>query len=75
MVTNFALTVDGRATIDGRSGPIGSETDTAMLVGLRTTVDAIMIGAGTMRTERYGRPVADPDSARAASAAGCPPTR
>jgi riboflavin-specific deaminase-like protein len=59
-VTNFALTVDGRATIDGRSGPIGSETDTAVLVGLRTRVDAVMIGAGTMRVERYGPPVADP---------------
>ena len=34
--TNFALTLDGRATIDGRSGPIGSDTDTEMLVGLRT---------------------------------------
>ena len=59
-VTNFALTVDGMATIDGRSGPIGTETDTAMLVGLRTRVDALMIGAGTMRTERYGRVVGDP---------------
>ena len=59
--TNFALTVDGRATISGRSGPIGTETDTAMLVGLRTKVDAVMIGAGTMRTERYGRVVGDPD--------------
>ena len=54
-VTNFALTVDGRATISGRSGPIGTETDTAMLVGLRKRVDALMIGAGTMRAERYGR--------------------
>jgi riboflavin biosynthesis pyrimidine reductase len=53
-VTNFALTVDGRATIDGRSGPIGTDTDTAMLVGLRRQVDALMIGAGTMRAERYG---------------------
>ncbi len=53
-VTNFALTVDGRATISGRSGPIGTDTDTAMLVGLRTKVDAVMIGAGTMRAERYG---------------------
>lgn len=60
LVTNFALTLDGRATIAGRSGPIGSDTDTAMLVGLRTTVDALMIGAGTMRAERYGRPVSDP---------------
>lgn len=59
-VTNFALTVDGRATISGRSGPIGSETDTAMLVGLRTRVDAMLIGAGTMRAERYGRVVGDP---------------
>jgi riboflavin-specific deaminase-like protein len=60
LVTNFALTLDGHATISGRSGPIGSATDTAMLVGLRTRVDAVMIGAGTMRAERYGRVVADP---------------
>lgn len=60
VVTNFALTLDGRATLNGRSGPIGSETDTAMLVGLRTCADALMIGAGTMRAERYGRPVSDP---------------
>jgi riboflavin-specific deaminase-like protein len=60
VITNFALTLDGRATLGGRSGRIGSDTDTAMLVGLRTTVDAVMIGAGTMRAERYGRPVADP---------------
>jgi len=50
---NFAATVDGRATIGGVSGPIGSETDTAMLSGLRTRFDAVMIGAGTMRAERY----------------------
>jgi riboflavin biosynthesis pyrimidine reductase len=31
-----------------------------MLVGLRTQVDAVMIGAGTMRAERYGRVVGDP---------------
>ena len=59
-VTNFAVTVDGQATIGGRSGPIGSKTDTEMLVALRTRVDAVMIGAGTMRVERYGRPVGDP---------------
>jgi riboflavin-specific deaminase-like protein len=56
---NFAATVDGRATIAGVSGPIGSATDTAMLAGLRTRFDAVMIGAGTMRAERYGRLVAD----------------
>src|SRR5829696_2646692 len=55
---NFVAPVDGRATLAGVSGPIGSATDTAMLAGLRTRFDAVMIGAGTMRAERYGRPVA-----------------
>jgi riboflavin biosynthesis pyrimidine reductase len=50
---NFAATVDGRATIEGRSGPIGSDADTAMLVGLRKRFDAVMIGAGTKRAEGY----------------------
>jgi riboflavin-specific deaminase-like protein len=58
--TNFAVTVDGHATVEGRSGPIGTETDTAMLVALRMRAEAIMIGAGTMRAERYGRLFTDP---------------
>lgn len=53
LAMNFAATVDGRATIEGVSGPIGSDTDTAMLAGLRKRFDAVMIGAGTMRAERY----------------------
>jgi riboflavin biosynthesis pyrimidine reductase len=60
VAVNFAATVDGRASIGGVSGPIGSSTDTEMLAGLRTRFDAVMIGAGTMRAERYGRIVADP---------------
>jgi riboflavin-specific deaminase-like protein len=60
VITNFAVTVDGMATLHGRSGAIGSATDTEMLVCLRTRVDAVMIGAGTMRAERYGRPLGDP---------------
>ena len=57
---NFASTLDGRAAIEGRSGKIGSDTDTAMLVGLRQRFDAVMIGAGTMRVEKYGRIIGDP---------------
>ncbi len=59
VAVNFAATVDGRASIGGVSGPIGSAADTEMLAGLRTRFDAVMIGAGTMRAERYGRVVAD----------------
>jgi riboflavin biosynthesis pyrimidine reductase len=54
LAMNFVATVDGRATIEGRSGPIGSEADTAMLVGLRKRFDVVMIGAGTKRVEGYG---------------------
>lgn len=60
VITNFVVTLDGHATHEGRSGPIGSAVDTAMLVALRTRVDALMIGAGTMRVERYGRALTDP---------------
>lgn len=58
---NFATTLDGRAAIDGHSGPIGSEVDTEMLQRLRTRFDAVMIGAGTMRAEGYGRVIGDPE--------------
>jgi riboflavin-specific deaminase-like protein len=61
LILNFATTLDGRAAIEGKSGPIGSATDSEMLQRLRTRVDAVMIGAGTMRAERYGRIVSDPD--------------
>ncbi|MGZ5420500.1 MAG: dihydrofolate reductase family protein [Solirubrobacterales bacterium] len=60
LLLNFAATADGRATIEGRSGKIGSDVDTEVLQRLRTRVDAVMIGAGTMRAERYGRIVSDP---------------
>lgn len=64
VISNFVVTLDGHATIGGRAGPIGSPTDTAILVGLRTRVDAVMIGAATMRAERYGRVVGDPAKRR-----------
>jgi riboflavin-specific deaminase-like protein len=72
VAVNFAATVDGRATIGGVSGPIGSATDTAMLVGLRTRFDAVMIGAGTMRAERYGRPVSDQEKRERRERLGLP---
>src|SRR5262245_15970285 len=59
LILNFATTRDGRAAIGGKSGPIGSATDSEMLLRLRTRVDAVMIGAGTMRAERYGPIVPD----------------
>jgi riboflavin-specific deaminase-like protein len=72
LAVNFAATVDGRASIGGVSGPIGSPTDTAMLAGLRTRFDAVMIGAGTMRAERYGRVIRDQEQRERRERIGLP---
>ena len=58
---NMVSTTDGRATIDGRAGPIGNEADRRLFHRLRTRVDAVMAGARTVALERYGRLVRDPD--------------
>jgi riboflavin-specific deaminase-like protein len=55
LVLNMVETLDGRIAIDGRSGSIGNEADREIFHGLRTQADAVMAGAGTVRTERYGR--------------------
>jgi riboflavin-specific deaminase-like protein len=57
IVLNMVGTLDGRIAIDGRSGPIGNQADRELFHGLRTQADAVMAGAGTVRTERYGRMV------------------
>ena len=64
LVVNMVVTVDGRATIDGRAGPIGNEADRELFHHLRTRGDAVMAGAGTARVERYGRLTRD-DALRA----------
>jgi len=72
VLTNFVLTLDGRATLGGVSGPLGTKRDTEMLVALRTRVEAVMIGAGTMRKECYGRVLADPTKRERREAEGLP---
>lgn len=70
---NFVTTLDGRATIEGRSGPIGSDADTEMLGRLRCRFDAVMIGAGTMRVERYGRLASKQETRKRREAVGLDP--
>jgi riboflavin biosynthesis pyrimidine reductase len=61
VLCNMVSTVDGRAQIHGRSGPIGGAADHELFHELRTVADAVMVGAGTLRTERYDRIVNDPE--------------
>jgi riboflavin biosynthesis pyrimidine reductase len=59
LLLNMIATTDGRATLGGRSGPLGGRADKELLYGLRTAVDAVMAGAGTIRAERYGQLIRD----------------
>jgi riboflavin-specific deaminase-like protein len=61
VLLNMVSTTDGRARIHGRSGEIGNRSDRELFHELRATVDGVMIGAQTLRTERYNGIVADPE--------------
>ena len=52
VIVNAVASVDGRATIRGKSGGIGSEVDRRVMRTLRSRVGAVMIGANTLRAER-----------------------
>ena len=60
LVLNMVATADGAAAVAHRTAPISNPADRQLFHELRTHVDAVMVGAGTVRTERYGRLVRDP---------------
>ena len=46
--------IDGTATIDGRSGGLGTPTDKLVYDAMRARADVIVVGSGTVLTEDYG---------------------
>ncbi len=62
VLLNMVSTLDGRASIGGRSGPIGGRADRELFHALRTVVDAVMVGSGTARAEHYGRLVREEEA-------------
>ena len=50
-IINMVSTVDGRAAIGGTASVIGSETDRGNMDRIRSAVDAILSGSGTLRQE------------------------
>ncbi len=51
---NFVSSVDGAATLGGRSGGLGNDTDRRIFALLRALADVVLVGAGTARAESYG---------------------
>ncbi|KRC59052.1 hypothetical protein ASE14_14750 [Agromyces sp. Root81] len=51
---NFVASLDGAATLEGRSGGLGDPVDRLAMQVLRTLADVVLVGAGTVRVEGYG---------------------
>lgn len=69
-VANMVVTADGRASLQGRTQGISSETDRDLFHVLRTQVDAVMVGTGTIALERYGPLARRPEVRRRRAALG-----
>lgn len=71
-ILNMVTTVDGKTTLDGhRVNEIGSDMDHRLMIKLRVPVDAVLRGAGTVRS--HGRyPLVGEEEAAARRAAGRP---
>lgn len=51
---NFVASIDGAATLNGRSGGLGNAQDQRVFQLLRRHADVIVVGAATVRAEGYG---------------------
>lgn len=74
VVVNMIASVDGATAVDGRSGGLGGPGDRAVFRALRAAADVILVGAATVRAERYGPPTLPAPALAARRAEGRPPT-
>jgi len=51
---NMIASVDGGTALGGVSGSLGGPADRLLFMTLRSYADLILVGAGTVRAERYG---------------------
>jgi riboflavin biosynthesis pyrimidine reductase len=51
---NMVSSADGKATLAGRTAPMSAAADRRLFHLLRTQTDGILVGARTVRVERYG---------------------
>jgi riboflavin-specific deaminase-like protein len=51
-ISNTVASIDGRISVGSKAGGIGSAVDRVAMRNLRARVDAVMVGAGTLRAEK-----------------------
>lgn len=65
VLANMVASLDGAASLDGRSGGLGGPGDRAAFRAIRAVADVILVGAGTVRAESY-RPARAEEAVQAA---------
>lgn len=53
VAVNFVVTLDGRVTVGGSPEGLGSPSDQHLMRRLRAEADALLHGAGTLRSDRF----------------------
>ncbi len=61
LVAVMVTSVDARAALAGKSGGLSSEPDKALLKAWRAAAGAVLVGARTLETERYGSLIPEGD--------------
>lgn len=59
VVINAVSTLDGKVSKDGTSSGIGSKVDRSVMRTIRSRVDAVLVGAGTIRAEKLSLTVTE----------------
>jgi 5-amino-6-(5-phosphoribosylamino)uracil reductase len=69
---NMISTADGRAAFKGRAGTIANRADYELFHATRARMDAILVGAETIRVESYGRAINSPEARERREREGMP---
>lgn len=56
VLVSMASSIDGATAVGGVSGPLGGPADARVFAALRGVADVLLVGASTVRAERYGPP-------------------
>lgn len=59
VIANAVSTLDGKVSREGASSGIGSDVDRYMMRVIRSRVDAVLVGAGTLRAEKLSLTIPD----------------
>ena len=62
VLINMVSSVDGRSSVSGKASGIGGPADRGAMRALRSRVDAVMVGAGTLRAEKLNLGLDEPEA-------------